>query len=93
MKIFRVDGDAMEPLFREGDYVAVDTTQRSIREGIYAVRLAGSIEIRRLQLLPAGSVLLKCDNPLYSAEEVDASLLSKGGAIVGRVVFAEKRID
>jgi len=93
MKIFRIDGDAMAPLLKEGDYVAVDTTKHSIREGIYAVQLGGGVAIRRLQPLPAGSVLLKCDHPLYSAEEVDASLLAKEGAIVGRVVFAEKRID
>ena len=34
IQLVRVEGDTMAPTFKAGDFLAVDTTQREIREGV-----------------------------------------------------------
>lgn len=90
IQIVRVDGDAMYPTLKAGDFLAVDTEQRDVREGVYVLKVGGSLVVRRINMPIAGQVLVGCDNKSYDLERVPVDTLS--GEIVGRVIFAEARI-
>ena len=64
IQLVRVDGDTMAPTFKAGDILAVDTTQREIREGVYILRSPDALVVRRLQVMPhpPGHILVGCDN-------------------------------
>ncbi len=86
-----VFGDAMFPTFKEGDFVAVDTNQRDLREGVYLIKVEDLFVLRRV-LMPAGNkVLVSCDNKLMG-EPMSLRVDSLSEAIVGRVIFAETRV-
>lgn len=91
MKVFGVTNDDMEPFIQRNDFVVVDTTQKTIREAVYALQLGGSVRIRRLQPLTSGKIRVLCDNLNYQDEEIDGSLLNTQN-IIGRVVMAERHL-
>lgn len=90
IQVVRVDGDSMYPTFKTGDFLAVDTEQRDVREGVYVFQIGVSLIVRRVHMPIAGQVLVGCDNKSYDPETVPVDVLS--GEIVGRVIFAETRI-
>lgn len=90
IQIIRVDSDIMYPTFKTGDFLAVDTEQRAVREGVYVLECGGSFVVRRFNIPLAGRVLVVCDNQDYPPETVSVETLEK--QILGRVVFAEARI-
>lgn len=68
--IITATGDSMEPTLFRGDTVVIDVSQKSVLEdGIYAVRIAGQVMVKRLQITLKGLVLLS-DNPLYQPMSV-----------------------
>ena len=90
IQIIRVDGDAMYPTLKVGDFIAVDTEQRDVREGVYVLKAGESLVVRRINMPLGGQVLVACDNKSYDLERVPVDTLSK--EILGRVIFAETRI-
>lgn len=90
IQIVRVDGDAMYPTLKTGDFLAVDTEQREVCEGVYVLQIGVSLTVRRVHMPIAGKVLVGCDNKSFAQETVPVDALS--GKIVGRVIFAETRI-
>lgn len=90
IQVIRVDGDAMYPTFKAGDFLAVDTEQRDVREGVYVLNSGQSLVVRRINMPIGGQALVACDNKSYDLERVPVDTLSKD--IFGRVVFAETRI-
>ncbi len=68
--IITATGDSMEPTLFRGDTVVIDVSQKSVLEdGIYAVRIAGQVMVKRFQITLKGLVLLS-DNPLYQPMSV-----------------------
>ena len=67
-------GDAMSPTIENGDVLLVELVRRRPeRDGIYLIRFAGKVVVRRLQSCPEGQVLVKCDHPGYDAVRVAAA--------------------
>lgn len=84
----RVVGDSMEPTFRDGDEVLVDFTApdpNALHDGVYAIRLAGALMIKRLVVQPAGVVEIHSDNPAYPARQFNLTDQGEDFAILGRV--------
>lgn len=84
----RVVGDSMEPTFRDGDEVLVDFTAPdpySLHDGVYAIRLAGALMIKRLVVQPAGVVDIRSDNPAYPPRTFNVADQGEDFAILGRV--------
>ena len=65
LKIIEVVGDSMEPTIEDGAFVIIDTTQKLISDGIYAILMGEEVLIKRLQIKPNGNILIKSDNPKY----------------------------
>jgi phage repressor protein C with HTH and peptisase S24 domain len=81
----RVRGDSMAPTVPDGSAVVVDVSQQTIVSGaIYAVRLGTDVLLKRLLLLPNGTVRVSSDNqsPAYASFDVPQADV----VIVGRAV-------
>ena len=67
----RVEGTSMAPTMLSGDVLLVDRQEREI-DGVYVVRFADTIRVRRVQRLHDGALKLMNDNPNYPFETLDA---------------------
>lgn len=86
LSMIGVTGRSMEPTLHDGDEILVDTEDRQLREGIWVLRVDGTVLVKRLRREGAGFVVLS-DNP--EAGPVD---LAGGYALIGRVLWAGRRL-
>lgn len=94
-KSFKVTGDSMEPLIKNGDYVIVDCDPKlKIVDGdIYAFCDASGLHVKRLIAHLRGGLIIRSDNRLYedeflSKEEVSSirvigHVIDRAGSIIG----------
>ncbi|ACL73559.1 putative phage repressor [Thioalkalivibrio sulfidiphilus HL-EbGr7] len=89
-----VDGESMEPTLRPGDVILVDrrSAQAVPRDGIYVLRMDGSLLVKRLQRLPGRKVKVTSDNPAYEPFELALDTPGEDLAIIGRVVWSGRRM-
>lgn len=92
LSMIRVKGDSMVPTLEDGDDILVDRGEsvKSLRDGIYVLRLDDSLMVKRLARSPSGRrVAIKSDNDAYpSWQDVDLSEID----VIGRVIWAGRRI-
>ena len=67
LKIIQVSGDSMEPTLKDGDYVIINTAQKSANDGIYALIYDNSVIIKRVQFCLNGNIKIISDNPKYDS--------------------------
>ncbi len=85
MVLMEVIGDSMEPVIREGDTVLIDQSQQEIYAGgIYAVGVADTIMVKRLERHPHKLVLWSA-NPNYSPVYLEGDEMDTV-RILGKVV-------
>lgn len=90
-RLIAVRGDSMAPLLQDGDLVLIDTSDNEpSSEGIYAVRLAGRVFIKRLQQLPGGKLTISSDHPSYEPIVLDRDNIPSDLCIIGRVAWASR---
>jgi phage repressor protein C with HTH and peptisase S24 domain len=85
MSLIRIQGDSMEPTLLSGDVVLIDHSKNvvSSQGGIYAIALEGEIMIKRVEYLVSKKVVVvKSDNPRYTAEEIPPEKLTVNGKMV-----------
>ncbi|WP_027370358.1 LexA family transcriptional regulator [Desulfovermiculus halophilus] len=79
-------GPCMEPEIKDRDLLVLDQSQQIIHPGlIYALDLAGTLLVRRIDRQQAGAMTLICDNPAFPPA-VLAPDQAREVAILGRVV-------
>jgi phage repressor protein C with HTH and peptisase S24 domain len=92
LSLIRVEGDSMAPTLSAGDDILVDLADGAdrLRDGIYVLRVDGTLLVKRLAIHPVGRrVTVQSDNPAYSdlpdcgLDEIDS---------IGRVIWAGRRI-
>jgi phage repressor protein C with HTH and peptisase S24 domain len=83
-----VEGDSMEPSLRDGDEILVDAGRKPLRDGVYVVRVAGVLLVKRLETGRPGLVVLKSDNPVYDPIELAPAEVE----VIGRVVWKGGRL-
>lgn len=83
-----VDGESMEPTIKSGEFMLVSHAERhkTPGDGIYIIRLDGSVLVKRIQLLPGAKIKIFSDNAAYEPFEIS---LSDGVdfTILGKVVL------
>lgn len=90
--LIRVSGDSMEPTLRAGDVILIDRSAgRPDREGIYVLRLEDALLVKRLQLVPGGSIKVTSDNAAFEPWTINRSSPPADLTIVGRVIWSGRR--
>ena len=87
LEAVEVMGDSMLPL-RSGDIVLIDRSDKTIRDGVFVLRIDGELWVKRLSRLPGGKVLVKSDNSSYENFTIDLKELERDIEILGKVVSA-----
>jgi phage repressor protein C with HTH and peptisase S24 domain len=92
LSLIRVEGDSMAPTLSAGDDILVDLADGSerLRDGIYVLRVDGTLLVKRLAIHPVGRrVTVQSDNPAYGdlpdcgLDEIEC---------VGRVIWTGRKI-
>jgi phage repressor protein C with HTH and peptisase S24 domain len=92
LSVIRVEGDSMAPTLSAGDDILVDLADAAdrLRDGIYVLRVDGTLLVKRLAIHPVGRrVTVQSDNPAYSdlpdcgLDEIEC---------IGRVIWAGRKI-
>lgn len=84
IKMIRINGDAMSPTLKDGDYVLIDFGSAAFKsDGLYLIRFSGNLLIKRLQQTAASELTLISDNMNYK----NISLNMKKIDILGKVIF------
>ena len=90
--ILPIVGEAMEPTLCNGDEVMISRVrfQKSVREGLYAIRGSSEIFVRRIAIDPTKNRLtVLTDHPAYPSWQ---GIQRKGVDIVGRVIWIGARV-
>ena len=86
---FPVEGESMQPLIYEGEYVIVDMTQNNLNEikdgKIYAISVQGLPRIKRLFRKLDGSLIIRSENKNFGEDIVQGDQLNYI-KLIGRVV-------
>lgn len=92
LSVIRVEGDSMAPTLSAGDDILVDLADGAerLRDGIYVLRVDGTLLVKRLAIHPVGRrVTVQSDNPAYGdlpdcgLDEIDC---------IGRVIWAARKV-
>lgn len=90
--LIRVSGDSMEPTLRAGDVILIDRSAgRPDREGIYVLRLEDALLVKRLQLVPGGTIKVTSDNAAFEPWTINRSSPPSDLTIIGRVIWSGRR--
>lgn len=89
--VAHVPGDSMSPFLRPGDVVLLDSSDvRVEREGVYFIRMDGTVIVKQLQRLPGGVIKVSSRNPEYEPFTVKMDAVGAAGefSVMGRVACA-----
>ncbi len=84
---YRVDGDSMEPLLRDGDYILCDCSPTTVivDNAVYAFVYGNQLKVKHLIKTRQG-LIIRSENPLYPEELVPPEEAAEQIHIIGRVI-------
>lgn len=91
LAVISVKGDSMDGVLNDRDAILIDLSDVAPTGGLYVVRLAGDLMVKRVQKMPGGRFLLLSANPAYKEAEVDPAQ-EADFAVVGRVVWFGRQV-
>ncbi len=93
LALMPANGNSMEPTIRSGEILLFDHSEngRRLRDGIFVVRLEGSVVVKRLQPTPGHIVQVTSDNPAFKPYSVSLDA-GTDFSIIGQVVFVLRRL-
>ena len=91
LAVISVKGDSMDGVLNDRDAILIDLSDVAPTGGLYIVRLAGDLMVKRVQKMPGGRFLLLSANPAYVPAEVDPAQ-EADFAVVGRVVWFGRQV-
>ncbi len=109
LSILKAKGDSMYPTIYDGDTLLITTyfykegtryhigkqpeSINELRDGLYVIRIARSMLVKRLQILPGGSVEVISDNESYKPFVIppDGSGIDDQIQIIGRVEWVGRK--
>ena len=87
LMLVRVRGDSMSPTLLPGWTVMLDTRQRTIGSGIYALRMGNEELCKRLEYRPGGVVRVISDNTRYEEYEINLNAEHLDFSLMGKVIW------
>lgn len=91
LAVISVKGDSMDGVLNDRDAILIDLSDVAPTVGLYVLRLAGDLIVKRVQKMPSGRFLLLSANPAYVPVEVDPAR-ELDFAVVGRVVWFGRQV-
>lgn len=86
-------GDSMYPTIKDGAMIMIEKDIDHLTDGIYVMRHETALIVKRLHLLPTGTIKVLSDNKVYEPYEIDRSVLEADSlTILGRVVWSGQRM-
>lgn len=86
LEAIRVEGDSMEPTFKNESIVFIDRTQDNItKDGVFIASTTAGLFIKRIRQRADSMVELISDNKLYSPEVLNPNEVSIIGRVVGSI--------
>ncbi len=83
---FKVAGESMEPIIKDGSWITVDLSNTRVCEGnMYLIRSGEDIQVKFLFRRPDGGLIIRSGNPVWADVQVPSAELQHIG-IIGRVV-------
>jgi len=83
---FKVAGESMEPIIKDGSWITVDRSNTRICEGsMYLIRSGEDIQVKFLFRRPDGGLIIRSGNPAWADVQVPNSDLQHI-SIIGKVV-------
>jgi hypothetical protein len=92
LSVIRVAGDSMAPTLADGDDILVDHDDGAgrLRDGIYVLRIEGSLVVKRLAVGPGGRISVRSDNQTYPGwPDIEPGSVD----VAGRVVWVGRRLS
>jgi hypothetical protein len=91
--LMHVKGDGMHPTIKDGAMIMVEQGIEQLTDGVFVIKHDTSLLVKRLHILPTGTIKVLSDNTMYEPYEIDAKLLEADNVeILGRVVWSGQRI-
>jgi len=88
-----VRGDSMTPTLNNNAVMMVSREIDGFSDGIYVIRMDGSLIVKRLQVIPNGVIKVISDNKDYVTYEINKKDFESGGyELIGRVVWSGQRM-
>lgn len=85
--LVEVEGDSMSPTLQNGNAALIDLGRTTFRPGkLFAIRLGDIIQIKRVDINPAGIIQIYSDNPLYSSQQCTREELH----IIGQLIWSAR---
>ncbi|EPF3218179.1 XRE family transcriptional regulator [Enterobacter hormaechei] len=86
-RVVTVVGDSMEPKLSDGDKVAINLNDRTIRDGkMYAIRMGEIQRVKTLISRPDGGIIVRSYNQAYKDELITKEqLANEDMVVIGRV--------
>lgn len=83
---FKVSGQSMEPIIKDGSWITVDLSNTRICDGaMYLIRSGDEIQVKFLFRRPDGGIIIRSSNPAWADVQVSVSNLPHVD-VIGRVV-------
>lgn len=91
MRLFKIEGDSMEPTLISGDMILINTSPAACHVrtgGVYLLRLGEELMVKRLETRPGGVLLIRSDNRAY--ESIPVNMVESEGEVevFGRMVWS-----
>lgn len=77
--LFAMEDDTMSPKIPASALVLIDRKEKTLKNGIYLIKINNQLMLRRLQTTFSERVKLLCDNPAYPPQLIDISLIERIG--------------
>jgi len=89
--LFNIEGDSMEPKFKNGDLIYVDTgaVNRGFKDGVWFFRFERAYLVKQLQMVGAGQLQAVSANPAYQPMVIKES---DDYELIGRVIYQGLRV-
>lgn len=88
LSVITAYGNSMDPIFRDGDVLLIDTGVHQIKaDQVYAIAFDNELYIKWVQRFPDGSINMLSNNPAFEPIKISKEE-AKTVRLVGRVVFA-----
>ena len=85
--ILQMEDRSMEPTIQLGDYLFIDTTDTSLRNGYFALIVKGTTIIKRVIWDTLEEIKLVADNERYGTMTLSVSESAETHRLIGRVAF------